>query len=86
MQPDTLLPKLIVEVFSLRTYLPCIDPYRWLATWTVRLTGTARQGKFEECIADCDAAVEKGRELRTDFKLIGRALSRKGNALVKLDR
>ncbi|GLC51021.1 hypothetical protein PLESTB_000457400 [Pleodorina starrii] len=44
------------------------------------------QGKYEECIADCDAAVEKGRELRTDFKLIGRALSRKGNALVKMDR
>jgi hypothetical protein len=30
--------------------------------------------------------VDKGRELRADFKLIGKALTRKGNALVKLDR
>jgi hypothetical protein len=28
-------------------------------------------------------AVERGRELRADYKLIGRALTRKGNALVK---
>jgi hypothetical protein len=26
-------------------------------------------GKFQECIADCDAAVEKGRELRADYKV-----------------
>ncbi|GIL86810.1 hypothetical protein Vretimale_15617 [Volvox reticuliferus] len=44
------------------------------------------QCKYDECIADCDAAVEKGREQRADFKLIGKALSRKGNALVKLGR
>jgi stress-induced-phosphoprotein 1 len=28
--------------------------------------------------------VERGRELRNDYKLIARALTRKGNALVKL--
>jgi len=28
--------------------------------------------------------VERGRELRADYKLIARALTRKGNALVKL--
>ncbi|GFR40723.1 hypothetical protein Agub_g1331 [Astrephomene gubernaculifera] len=44
------------------------------------------QGKYEECIADCDAAVDRARELRADYKLIARALGRKGNALVKLDR
>jgi stress-induced-phosphoprotein 1 len=26
-------------------------------------------GKFPECIADCDAAVEKGREMRADYKV-----------------
>ncbi|RZB78060.1 Hsp70-Hsp90 organizing protein 1 isoform B [Glycine soja] len=41
-------------------------------------------GKYEECIKDCDKAVERGRELRSDFKMIARALTRKGNALVKL--
>ncbi|CAN6486396.1 unnamed protein product [Victoria cruziana] len=41
-------------------------------------------GKFEDCIKDCDKAVERGRELRSDFKMISRALTRKGSALVKL--
>ncbi|KAG5061421.1 Hsp70-Hsp90 organizing protein 1 [Glycine soja] len=41
-------------------------------------------GKYEECIKDCDKAVERGRELRSDFKMIARALTRKGNALVKM--
>lgn len=44
------------------------------------------QGRFEECISDCDAAVDKGREHRADFKLVARALTRKANALVKLNR
>nr|GMD98232.1 hsp70-Hsp90 organizing protein 3 [Ipomoea batatas] len=39
---------------------------------------------YEECIKDCDKAVERGRELRSDFKMIARALTRKGTALVKM--
>ncbi|ESQ38220.1 hypothetical protein EUTSA_v10028542mg [Eutrema salsugineum] len=41
-------------------------------------------GKYEECIEDCDRAVERGRELRFDFKMIAKALTRKGSALVKM--
>lgn len=41
------------------------------------------QGDFAGCVADCDKAVEKGRELRADYKVIARAMTRKGNALVK---
>ncbi|KAG2489588.1 hypothetical protein HYH03_011869 [Edaphochlamys debaryana] len=41
------------------------------------------QGKYDDCIADCDAAVNRAHELRADFKLIAKALTRKGNALVK---
>ncbi|KAJ0243204.1 Hsp70-Hsp90 organizing protein 3 [Hirschfeldia incana] len=41
-------------------------------------------GKYEECIQDCDKAVERGRELRFDFKMIAKALTRKGTALVKM--
>ncbi|CAD6262908.1 unnamed protein product [Miscanthus lutarioriparius] len=41
-------------------------------------------GKFDECIKDCDKAVERGRELHADFKMISRALTRKGTALAKL--
>ncbi|KAF6174691.1 hypothetical protein GIB67_008746 [Kingdonia uniflora] len=40
--------------------------------------------KYEECIVDCDSAVERGRELRSDFKMIARALTIKGTALVKM--
>ena len=42
--------------------------------------------EYEACIADCKRAVERGRELRADYKLVGRALTRQGTALVKLDR
>ncbi|CAN6460912.1 unnamed protein product [Victoria cruziana] len=41
-------------------------------------------GKYDECIEDCDKAVERGRELHADFKMIARALTRKGTAMVKL--
>uniref|UniRef100_A0A0A9DUR1 Uncharacterized protein n=1 Tax=Arundo donax TaxID=35708 RepID=A0A0A9DUR1_ARUDO len=40
--------------------------------------------QYDDCIKDCDKAVERGRELRVDFKMISRALTRKGTALVKL--
>ncbi|GFZ16500.1 stress-inducible protein [Actinidia rufa] len=41
-------------------------------------------GKYDECIKDCDRAVERGRELRSDYKMVARALTRKGTALVKM--
>ena len=41
-------------------------------------------GKYEECIADCDVAVEKGRDVRADYKLIAKALTRKGTAYAKM--
>ncbi|KAG5070137.1 hypothetical protein JHK85_002514 [Glycine max] len=46
--------------------------------------GNQYPSQYEECIKDCDKAVERGRELRSDFKMIARALTRKGNALVKM--
>ena len=42
--------------------------------------------EYDKCIADCDSAVEKGRELRADYKVIARALTRKANALAKQER
>ncbi|KAG5028267.1 hypothetical protein JHK87_011781 [Glycine soja] len=41
-------------------------------------------GKFEDCIKDCEKAIERGRELRSDYKMIARALTRKGTALAKM--
>ena len=37
-----------------------------------------------ECIKDCDEAVESGRKLRSDSKMIAIALTRKGPAMVKM--
>ncbi|KAL6004894.1 hypothetical protein ACLOJK_005451 [Asimina triloba] len=50
----------------------------------VMWTGFGTQFSYDDCIKDCDKAVERGRELRSDFKMIARALTRKGTALVKL--
>ena len=54
----------------------------WLA---YRAAVQYEKAEYDACIADCDKAVERGRELRADYKLIAKALSRKGNALVKND-
>ncbi|CAL5222224.1 g4557 [Coccomyxa viridis] len=43
-------------------------------------------GEYEKCIVDCDTAVEKGRDIRADYKVIARALTRKANALAKQER
>jgi len=42
--------------------------------------------RYENYIKDCDKVVERGREFRSDFKMIARALTRKGTALVKLSK
>ncbi|GMH38183.1 hypothetical protein BSKO_06067 [Bryopsis sp. KO-2023] len=39
--------------------------------------------ELDECIKSCDQAIETGREIHADYKLIARALTRKGKALVK---
>lgn len=53
-----------------------------------RLRGRAavfyEMGEYDKVVADCTAAVERGRELRADYKMVARALTRKGNAQVKL--
>ncbi|KAL8144433.1 hypothetical protein V2J09_017465 [Rumex salicifolius] len=41
-------------------------------------------GKYEDCMKDCDKAVERGREIRADYKMVARALTRKGTALAKI--
>ncbi|KAI8994485.1 hypothetical protein BDB01DRAFT_772984 [Pilobolus umbonatus] len=44
------------------------------------------QEKYEDCIKVCEEAIERGRELRCDFKMIARALQRIGNAYAKLNK
>lgn len=43
------------------------------------------QGNYLECVAECEKAIETGREQRADFKLIAKALARIANAYLKLN-
>ncbi|KDD75187.1 hypothetical protein H632_c819p0, partial [Helicosporidium sp. ATCC 50920] len=38
---------------------------------------------WDGCIADCDEALSRAREVRADYKLVARAMTRRGSALVK---
>jgi len=42
--------------------------------------------RYDETIQDCKDAIETGRKLYADYKLIARAFARMGNAYVKLDK
>ena len=47
------------------------------------LAANLEKGDFVACISDCDTAIEKGRSTRADYTVIAKAMTRKGNALVK---
>ncbi|KAH9950093.1 activator of Hsp70 and Hsp90 chaperone [Amylocystis lapponica] len=38
------------------------------------------QGEYDKCIEACEKAVDEGRSIRADYKLIAKALGREGNA------
>ncbi|SPO27516.1 probable STI1 - Hsp90 cochaperone [Ustilago trichophora] len=44
------------------------------------------QGNFDECIKSCEQAVEEGRSMRADFKLVAKAYGRIGSAYAKQDK
>jgi len=41
------------------------------------------QGDYDQCIQTCEKAVEEGRSIRADYKLVAKALGRIGNAYSK---
>ena len=48
-----------------------------------RAAANLEKGDYVACISDCDTAIEKGRSTRADYTVIAKAMTRKGNALVK---
>ncbi|KAJ1023455.1 hypothetical protein NDA16_003072 [Ustilago loliicola] len=44
------------------------------------------QGKYDEAIKACEQAVEEGRSMRADFKLVAKAYGRIGSAYAKQDK
>ncbi|KAM0894809.1 hypothetical protein ACQ4PT_024259 [Festuca glaucescens] len=76
--------KLFLETAVLHyTRGAALDP-RDISFLTNRAAAYLLMSKNKECVRDCDEAVEKGRELRADNRLLARALSRKASALLKL--
>ncbi|KAM0880910.1 hypothetical protein ACQ4PT_033269 [Festuca glaucescens] len=76
--------KLFLETAVLHyTRGAALDP-RDISFLTNRAAAYLLMSKYKECVRDCDEAVEKGRELRADNRLLARALSRKASALLKL--
>ena len=79
------------EAYKKKDFAAAIEHYnkalelydRDISYLTNRAAVKFEQGDYEGCIGDCDAAVERGRELRADYKLVARAMTRKGNALAK---
>ncbi|WFD08035.1 Hsp90 cochaperone [Malassezia vespertilionis] len=43
------------------------------------------EGKYDECIKTCEEAVEQGRSMRADYKLVAKAFGRIGSAYLKKD-
>jgi len=54
--------------------------------FTNRAAAYFEAGKYEECINDCNLAIEEGRKQRADYKQIAKAFARIGNAYMKLHR
>jgi len=44
------------------------------------------QAKYDECIKECTEAIEQGRKVYADYKLIARAFARIGNAYAKQEK
>lgn len=66
-----------------------LDELEWYAQFllifidlvlNINLAVQFEQGKFDECIATCEKAIEEGRPLRADYKLVAKAYGRIGNA------
>ncbi|GAB2242933.1 hypothetical protein Droror1_Dr00019708 [Drosera rotundifolia] len=55
-----------------------------ISFFTNRAAVYLARGKYDECIQGCDKVVERYRELRSDYKMNARALTRKGTTLAKM--
>ncbi|RKO90552.1 hypothetical protein BDK51DRAFT_17536 [Blyttiomyces helicus] len=56
-----------------------------IAVLTNKSAALFEAGRLDECIAVCEQAVEIGRELRADYKVIAKAFARQGAAYWKKD-
>lgn len=78
------------ELYLKRNFEPAIEHYN--KAWELHKDITYlnnlgacqfEQGNFDDCIKTCRKAVEEGREMRADYKLVAKAFGRIGSAYAK---
>jgi stress-induced-phosphoprotein 1 len=64
-------------------YTKAWETHKDITYLTNRSAAQFEKGDFEACIADCKAAIEYGREVMADFKIVAKAFARMGSAYEK---
>ena len=64
-------------------YTKAWELHKDIAYMTNRSAAQFEKGDYQACIADCQAAIDYGREVLADFKLIAKAFGRMGSAYEK---
>lgn len=64
-------------------YTKAWETHKDITYLTNRSAAHFEKGDYETCIADCKAAIEYGREIMADFKIVAKAFGRMGSAYEK---
>jgi stress-induced-phosphoprotein 1 len=64
-------------------YTKAWETHKDITYLTNRSAAQFEKGDFEACIADCKSAIEYGREVMADFKIVAKAFARMGSAYEK---
>jgi len=69
---------------AIQHYTKAWDIHKDITYLTNRSAANFEKGDFQACVDDCKAAVEHGREVYADFKIVAKAYGRMGSAYEKL--
>lgn len=71
---------------AIAAYDAAWEAHRDITYLNNRAAAEYEKGDYEAAIATCNKAVDEGREMRADYKLIAKLFARLGNAYLKLDQ
>lgn len=69
---------------AIQHYTNAWDKHQDMAYLTNRSAAQFEKGDYQACIDDCKQAIEYGREIHADFKLVAKAFGRMGSAYEKM--
>lgn len=70
---------------AIHHYTNAWEQYKDITYLTNRAAAKFEKGDYEGCIEDCKEAIDEGRNIHADFKVIAKAFGRIGNAYLKLN-